>query len=56
MHFENIKYLKIIAGTSVIACDEVISVMDIVSTKMTSTVAINVSINSDDEKVRYKIN
>ena len=38
-----------------IACDEIISVMDIVSTKMTNTIAANVSINSDDKKVRYKI-
>ena len=38
-----------------IACDEIISVMDIVSTKMTNTIVANVSINSDDKKVRYKI-
>ena len=36
-------------------CDEIIHVMDIVSTKMTSTIATNMSVNSDDEKVRYKI-
>ena len=35
--------------------DEIISVMDIVSTKMTNTIATNVSIKSDDKKVRYKI-
>ena len=29
--------------------------MDIASTKMTNTIATNVSINSDDKKVRYKI-
>ena len=29
--------------------------MDIVSTKMTCTIATNMSVNSDDEKVRYKI-
>ena len=28
--------------------------MDIVLTKMTNTIATNASINSDDEKVRYK--
>ena len=50
---ENSKYLKIIAVTSVITWDEIISVMDIVSTKMTNTLATNVSINSDDKKVRY---
>ena len=31
---ENSKYLKSIANTSVITCDEIISVMDIVSTKI----------------------
>ena len=31
---ENSKYLKSIANTSVITCDEIISVMDIVSTKV----------------------
>ena len=38
---ENSKYLKSIADTSVIACDEIISVMDFVSTKMTNTIATN---------------
>ena len=38
-----------------IACDEILSVMDIASTKITNTIAKNVSINSDDKKVRYKI-
>ena len=52
---ENSKYLKSIDDTSVIACDEIISVMHIVSTKMTNTIGTNVSINSDDKKVRYKI-
>ena len=32
---ENSKYLKSIADTSVITCDENLSVMDVVSTKMT---------------------
>ena len=50
-----IAYLKSIADTSVITCDEIIFFMDIVSTKMTDTVARNVSINSDGKKVRYKI-
>ena len=40
--FEKEKYLKIIANTSVITYDEVISVMDIVSTKMTNTIATNI--------------
>ena len=33
-----------------------ISVMDIVSTKMTNTIATNVIINSNDKKVRHKTN
>ena len=54
--FENSKYLKSIADTSVIKCDEVIPVMDIVPTKKTNTVATNVtsiaSINCHSKKVR----
>ena len=50
---ENCKYLKSIAYTSLIMCDTIISVMDIVSTKMTNTIATNVSIISYDKKVRY---
>ena len=38
---ENNKYLKGIPGTSVIAGDEIISAMDIVSTKITDTIATN---------------
>ena len=52
---DNGKYLKIIADTSVITCDKIISAMDIVSTKMRNTIVANVSINSNDNKVRYKI-
>ena len=56
---ENSKYLKYIAGTSVIECDEIISFIDIVSTKMTNTIVKNVrstwSINCHSKKVRYKI-
>ena len=33
----------------------VMNVMDILSTKMTNTVTINVSTNSDGKKVRYKM-
>ena len=51
---ENDKYLKSIADTSVITCDEVISVIDIVSTKMTKYYSKNVSIHPDRKKVRYK--
>ena len=50
---ENSKYLKIIADTSVIKCDEIISIMDIVSTKMTNTIAIIVTKNCQNKKVRY---
>ena len=39
-----------IAYTSVITCDETISVADIVSAKMTNTIGTNVSVNYDDEK------
>ena len=56
---KNSKYLKYIAGTSVIECDEIISFIDVVSTKMTNTIARNVtstsSINCHSKKVRYKI-
>ena len=38
-----------------IACNEVISVIDIVSTKMANTIATNASINSYGKNVRYKI-
>ena len=52
---EKSQYLEIIADTSVISCDEIISVMDILSTKQTNTIATNVSINCYSEKVRYNI-
>ena len=54
--FDNSKYLKSIADTLVIlACDEVIDVMDIVSTKMANTIATStVSINSHGKKLRRK--
>ena len=44
--WENSKYLRSCAGTSGIACDKIISVMDIVSTKMTKSIAINVTNNA----------
>ena len=57
--FENSKYLKSAVDTSVIACNEVISVIDIVSKKKTNTIATNVtrivSINCYSKKVRYNI-
>ena len=49
---ENSKYLKIIADTSVIECDEIISVTDIVSTKKRDTIATNVSIYCNSRKIR----
>ena len=51
--YETWKYLKSIADISVIMCDKIISVMDIVSTKITNIVPTNGSI--DDKKVRCKI-
>ena len=51
---ENNKYLKSIPDTSVIECDEIITVMDIASTKLTNTIVINVtstaSINCHSKK------
>ena len=52
---ENSKNLKGISDTSIITCNEIIYVMDIVSTKMTNTIATNVSITCHNKKVRYKI-
>ena len=52
--WESSKYLKVISDHSKFLCEEIISVMDIASTKMTGTKATNLSINSDDLKVRYK--
>ena len=53
---ENRKYLRNIADNSVIACDEIIHVMDILLTKMANTIGRStVSINSDSKKVKYRI-
>ena len=52
---QKLKYLKSFPDTSVISCDEITSVMDIVSTKMTNAIAAPLIINSDGKKVRYKI-
>ena len=38
-----------------ITCDEIISVMNVLSMKMANTIATNVSINFDDKKRRYQI-
>ena len=50
------KYLRSIAGTLVIRCDEIISVMKLylLSTKMTNTIATNVVKNCRSQKVRHK--
>ena len=53
--FENSKYLKSIGDTSVIACDEIISVIDVISIKMTNTIATDLSINFNSKKVKYEI-
>ena len=50
-------YLKSIVDTSVTECDEIIIILDIVSTKKTNTIATNVtntaSINCHSKKVRH---
>ena len=51
---ENSKYLKIIADTSEIACERIVSLMDIVSMKNKNTIATNVTKNCHCKKVRYK--
>ena len=55
--YENSKYLKGIADTSVIECDEIITVMDIVSTKSKNTITTNntstASMNCHSKNVRY---
>ena len=52
---ENGKYLKSVDDDSQIACDEIINVLHIASTKKTNTIATAVSLNCHSEKVRYKI-
>ena len=52
--WENSKYLKSIADSSVIDCDERMSVMDIESTKMTNTIATNVTKICHSKKPWYK--
>ena len=50
---ENNKYLKSTADTSVITCDETISVMDIVSRKKTNNIATNASVNCQSKRLLY---
>ena len=56
---KNSRYLKSIVDDSAIVCDEIISVTDSASTSVTNTISTNVtstkSINSDDKKVRCKM-
>ena len=52
---KNGKYLKGIADTLVIACDEIIYVMVVVSTKWTNMIPTNVLRNCHNKKVRYEI-
>ena len=53
-----IRYLKSIANTSVIVCNEIVNVTDSVSTNVKTIIFINVRgtvlMNSDNKKVRYK--
>ena len=53
---ENSRYLKSNTDSSVIACDEIISVMDIASSKITESISRNImstaSINYHSKKVR----
>ena len=51
---DNGKYLKSITDTSMVTCNEIISVMAIVSTKMSNTIATNVTKSCHRKKVRYK--
>ena len=50
--YDNSKYLKNVVDTSVITYDEIISLMDIVSTKNANTIVTNISINCHSEKIR----
>ena len=55
---ENSKHLKQV-DDSVITCDEIIYVMDIISTNITNGISTNmtntISTNFDSKKVRYKM-
>ena len=49
---ENSKYLKCVADTSLISCDEIVSVVNIVSTKNANTMALNIKNNCHSKKER----
>ena len=56
---ENDKYLKIVADTSVIVCDEIKNAKNSLPTNVANTIPTNfastVSINSNNKKVRYEM-
>ena len=52
---ENSKYLKSIVDDSKIVSDEIIYVMDIVSTNVVNTISTNMPTNYNDKKVQDKI-
>ena len=56
MHFEDIKYLKSVADTTVTKCDEIVVAIDNASLKKTNTITTDVtstaSINCHSKKVR----
>ena len=56
MHFEDIKYLKSVADTTVNKCDEIVVAIDNVSIENKNTIITNVtstaSINCHSKKVR----
>ena len=43
MHFDDIKYIKSIADTTVTKCDEIVVAIDNVSIKKTNTIATDVT-------------
>ena len=53
--YENSKDLKGIANTSVITCNDIVSIIDIVSAIITNSIGTNVSINSNDKKWDIKL-
>ena len=52
---ENSKYLKSIVDDSKIVSNEIIYVMDIVSTNVVNTISTNMPTNYNDKKVQDKI-
>ena len=50
MHFEDIKYLKSVADTTVTKCDEIVVAIDNVSIKKTNTIATDVTSTTSIKK------